>query len=116
MAETNSDAIQSSRALSRMASALAELSDDLLTVSETLSEVTEQSRAQLTTHQILQLQSIDYISQSLQDLVVVCSVLATTPNVAASSAIHLQLAEMRSILDPDNPDDRKASPGSIELF
>ena len=116
MAQTNSDATQSTRALSRMASALAEISDDLLIVSETLSEVTEQSRAKLTAHQILQLQSIDRISQSLQDLVVVCSALATTPHVAASSAIHLQLAETRSILDPDNTDDQEAPPGSIELF
>lgn len=116
MAQTNSDATQSSRALSRMASVLAGISDDLLTVSETLSEVTDQSRAKLTKHQILQLQSIDRISQSLQDLVVVCGVLATTPHIAASSEIHLQLAETRSILDPDNPDDREAPPGSIELF
>ncbi len=116
MAQTNSNAVRSNRALSRMASVLAEISDDMLTVSEIVSEVADQSRTTLTTHQILQLQRIDRISQSLQDLVVVCSVLATTPHVAASSARHLQLAETRSILDPDNPHDQDTPPGSVELF
>ncbi|WP_229801451.1 hypothetical protein [Tateyamaria omphalii] len=99
-----------------MAQVLSTLNEDFLVISKIVSEVTDQSRAALTQHQILQLQNIDRMSQSLQDLVAVCDLLATGPHSRASSKVHLQLAETRSILDSNQENDQSGPAGSVEIF
>lgn len=103
-------------ALSRMACILTSLGDDMLAISEVVSEIAVHRPDPLTPQQVLQLQRIDRVTQCLNDLAVICNVLAVSPNDADSKGIPLQLAEMQSILDPQAFDEPQTKPGSVELF
>lgn len=107
---------QTRSALSRMSDVLGAMTGQMSDVSQLVSDLTTRTQAQLTPEQMTQLQSIDRICQSLQDLEAISKALASGRDAQSALEVRLQLAETRAILMPEQDDSDTLPSGSLELF
>lgn len=116
MAGRQTQAQITSDPLTRMSDVLETLTGEMSGVAQLLSDLATRDGVALTSAQITQLQSVDHICQSLQDLVSVARALASGPDGSFDLASDLQLIETRSILSTEPDEPAHALAGSIELF
>lgn len=103
-------------ALSRMSDLLSGMADDMVAVSEVVSDLTVLTGSAMTAEQISQLQSIDLVYQLLQDLTIISKNLAAGYTDQSDTNGRLQLAQTRAILSSDQPGRDLAPSGRIDLF
>ncbi|WP_157598673.1 hypothetical protein [Tateyamaria omphalii] len=92
------------------------MTHDMSSVTKLVSELAERHCDALSEAQIFQLQRLDHIVQSLQDLSVVSQILAEEDQSTPHQETRLKLAETRAILSPDSEAAVTQEAGSVELF
>lgn len=115
MCETEKLPNATREALTRMTVQLDAIRADMSSVAHLVSLLTARQPRALTEPEVTQLQAIDRVCQTLQDLSLISEALATE-SAATFDPKRLQLAETRAILGPSVENAASAAAGRVEIF